>query len=100
MNHLMISGRVKNELQIISSEMRENSMQPIERLTISSLKTHNNLLDVCPKSSNSLIELDGGDWHCFAFKYGFGSYSVNGNRRKYLFQKVFKIFDVIFKTWF
>jgi hypothetical protein len=44
--------------------------------------------------SNSLIELNGSDWRCFAYKDGFGSYSMNGNRRKYLY---FKISNFVFR---
>jgi hypothetical protein len=48
--------------------MSENLIKNIENLIINLLKTNDKFSDICSKLSNSLIKLNGGDWHCFALK--------------------------------
>lgn len=61
-------GKGNEEMQIINSKMSENLIKNIENLIINLLKTNDKFSDICSKLSNSLIKLNGGDWHCFALK--------------------------------
>jgi len=70
---LLRSKKIKEEIEIISSEMDEKLHPIIKQIVIDSLKSCKDLYEVCDQIRTSFNEKFGSGWNCFIFKKSLGA---------------------------
>ncbi len=78
--------------------MNESLSQTIMRLTLDSLKTENNLPDICSKLRNLLVDELGGIWQVFSYKVSFGNSYVQNNMGKFINFRIADLNFAVFQT--
>jgi hypothetical protein len=76
--------------------MDEDLIEILIKLTIDSLRNNDNLLDVCTKLLNLIIETFDDNWQCFEYKILLGNFNVGYNGRKLLHMNLTDLNFVIF----
>jgi hypothetical protein len=81
---LLDTYKIKEELTILQSEIKENFYLDIKKMTINSIKTNDRLSNICSTIRDLLTEKFKGEWHCIGYKQNYGGYSVRHLKGKFI----------------
>lgn len=95
---LLDTCKIKEELTVLQSEIKEDFYLDIKKMTINSIKTNNRLTSICSSIRDLLTKKFKGEWHCISYKQNFGGYSVRHMKKKFIEFNIGDLKFILFQT--
>ncbi len=95
---LLDTYKIKEELTILQSEVKEKFYLDIKKMTFDSIKTNDCLSDICSTMRGLLAQKFNGEWHCIGYKKNYGGYSVRHLKGKFIEFNIEDLKFILFQT--
>jgi len=91
------SGRIKRQITILRSDMKQTMISDLKRITFSAVEKAETLTGISSDIKNQMESKYGGHWQCFIFSY-FGNFGIHHSVGNYISFELAELTITVFQA--